>query len=227
MKKERKIINEVIKTFNNNIISGLCSIAELYMTDQCEAENAEQECERVLKEAINLDDKNYEVLQLIGSFKISQENKEEAIKYLLQSKDCWALCEEEPPFEVKVNFVKLLLELEQFETSAEILEDLLEENDSDSEIWYLYAFSLLSFDPTEARRSLDKCCELLNKNGIDSQIIIDQVDDLSEKINKAIQNLPEDFEEIIVEEYIDDIDDEENLGSTEMETVEDGQEMEI
>jgi len=187
-----KLDVEVIKSINNNIISGLCSIAELYMTDECEEENAEQECEKVLMEAYKIDEKNYEVLQLIGSFKISQNKKEEAINFLLKSKENWHIYEDGPPTEVKVNFVKLLLELEQYEASAQIIDELLEENEADSELWFLSAFSLLQIDPIEARQSLDKCCEILNTIGLDAPNIIEQVEDLNEKINQAIQNIPQD-----------------------------------
>jgi len=127
--------------------------------------------------------KNYEVLQLIGSFKISQNKKEEAVKFLLQSKENWNLYEESPPYDVKINFVKLFLELELYETSVEIIEEILEENDSDSELWFLNSFSLLSIDPVEAKISLDKCCEIISNNGIDAPSILSQIEDLNEKKN--------------------------------------------
>jgi len=205
---------DFIRNFNDNIISGLCSIAELYMTDECEGENAEQECEKVLMEAFKIDEKNYEVLQLIGSFRISQNKKDEAISYLLQSKDNWYNDEDGgPPREVKVNFVKLLLELEQFQVSSQIIEDLIEENDADSELWFLSAFSLLTIDPSEARQSLDKCCEILNSSGNDiPPNIVEQIEDLNLKINTVLQNTPKD------EQNFDEDNEEDNL---DMENVED------
>jgi len=204
----------VIRNFNNIIISGLCSIAEIYMTDECDAENAEQECEKYLMEAIKIDDKNYEVLQLVGSFKISQNKKEEAISFLLKSKEHWDSSEEGVPPEVKVNFVKLLLELEQFEASSQILEELIEENEYDSEFWFLNAFSLLPIDPIEAKRSLEKCYELLTSQGLNDPDVITQVEELNEKITTTIKNLPEEEKIEIDEEY----DLEENMGEDEMET---------
>jgi len=208
-----------IRNFNNIIISGLCSIAEIYMTDECDAEKAEQECERILMEAINLDDKNYEVLQLIGSFKISQNKKDEAISFLLKSKDNWNQFDEGPTPEVKVNFVKLLLELEQFDASSQILEELIEENEHDSEFWYLYAFSLLPIDPIEAKLSIEKCCELLTSQGLNDPNIISQVEDLNEKITTSIKNLPE--EEKIEMDAYDEENMEENIEENieEMETI--------
>jgi hypothetical protein len=52
------------------LIAGLCSIAELYMTDLCELEDAEQQCDRVLSEALKHDKNNYEALQLLASFRV-------------------------------------------------------------------------------------------------------------------------------------------------------------
>jgi len=153
------------------------------MTDECFAENAEQECDRLLSEAIKIDNRNYEALQLMASFKISQNKKDEAIRYLQQSKDCWSFLEESPPFDFRVNCSKLFLELEQYETASEILEGLINENDSDSEIWFLLAFSLASIDPNEAKHALDKCCKLLS--GTDDQEIISQVEELNSKITSS------------------------------------------
>ncbi len=52
------------------LIAGLCAIAELFMTDLCEQEVAEQLCYKVLAEALKLDKNNYEALQLLASFRV-------------------------------------------------------------------------------------------------------------------------------------------------------------
>lgn len=54
------------------LIASLCSIAELYMTDLCDEEDAEQRCDAVLGEALRLDKGNYEALQLLASFRVRQ-----------------------------------------------------------------------------------------------------------------------------------------------------------
>jgi len=152
------------------------------MTDECFAENAELECERLLTEAIKLDDHNYEALQLMGSFRISQDRKEDAINFLLQSKASWNDSEEAPPFELRINASKLFLELEQHNISAEILEELVSENDSDSEAWFLYAFSLSPDEPKEAKEALDKCCELISMSGCNDPNIMAQIEELNTRI---------------------------------------------
>lgn len=52
---------------------------------------------------------------------------------------------------------KLMLELQQNETAAELLESLLEENDDVSEVWFLLATALSHFDVPAAIEPLNQC----------------------------------------------------------------------
>jgi len=170
------------------IVSGLSAMVEIYMTDECFDENAESECQRLLTEALRLDPTNTEALQLMASFKISQQNTEEALKYLLMSKDTWINndVEEMPSYEFRTQCAKLCLELEQWETASDILDLLLEEYDGNAEIWYLSGFAYSFYDAEAALDCLTKSRQLLVNQNCQNPQILEQVDTCLRKVNQLL-----------------------------------------
>lgn len=69
-RKERNVNKEVAKAY--------CGIAELYLTDLCDEEDAEQQCENALKSALDVDKGNLDAKQTLASMRISQCNTAEA-----------------------------------------------------------------------------------------------------------------------------------------------------
>lgn len=69
-RKEQKINREVAKAH--------CGIAELYLTDLCDEEDAEQQCENALKSALEVDRDNLDAKQTLASLRISQCNMTDA-----------------------------------------------------------------------------------------------------------------------------------------------------
>jgi len=108
--------------------------------------------------------------------------KDEALLYLNRARESWDNADEPPAYELRISAVKLYLELVQFEIAASIAEELIAENDSDSEAWYLFSFSLAPNEPLDAKYALDKCCELLTLSGVDDPDILNQVEELNKKI---------------------------------------------
>uniref|UniRef100_A0A6B2LBX4 Uncharacterized protein n=1 Tax=Arcella intermedia TaxID=1963864 RepID=A0A6B2LBX4_9EUKA len=172
----------------DRMVSCLSAMAEIYLTDECFAENAESECNRLLLEALQLNPQHTEALQLMASFKISQQNKPEAIQYLLKSRTTWSEnVAELPTYEFRVQTAKLFLELEQWEPAAEVLDGLLEELDSNSEIWYLAGFANLTLDAEYSKECLEKCTLLLKKENCNDQGIWTQVNDCMSKVHGYIE----------------------------------------
>jgi len=67
-----------------------CNIAELYLTDLCEEETAESDCEQYLEKALQLKDSDGEplvdALQTMASLRLSQEERQlEAIPFILRA----------------------------------------------------------------------------------------------------------------------------------------------
>ncbi|KAJ6245595.1 hypothetical protein M0813_20014 [Anaeramoeba flamelloides] len=71
------------------IISGLCSLVEIYMTDLCFDEDAEERCENYLKKAFELSENNFESYLTLCNLRISQERNEDAKSSLFTSISLW------------------------------------------------------------------------------------------------------------------------------------------
>lgn len=147
--------------------SALCSLAELLMglihdaLDEAEDDSEEEvsrlyiEVESLLQEAGSGTSKNPEPLQALCSLRVLQGREEEALVLLKESLQLWwdevddnedNDNEEEkdesilPSYEFRFETAKLLLELDDSTaTAADILEGLLEENDTVPDVWLLLA----------------------------------------------------------------------------------------
>jgi len=170
------------------IVSGLGAMVEIYMTDECFDDNAEPECDRLLSEALRLDPSNPEPLQLMASFKISQQNPEEALKYLILSKDTWINRDVEnmPSYEFRIQTAKLFIELQQMEPASEVLDLLLEEYDDNAEIWYLAGYAYSFYDPEAALDCLTRARKKLVKQNCADPQIFEQVDTCLHKVNQML-----------------------------------------
>jgi len=104
------------------------------------------------------------------------------------------LTSEPPAFELRVNALKLFLELELFDISSNIAEELINENDSDPEIWYLYSFSLAPNDPNDAKYALDKCISLFGDYDDIDEDILAQIKDLKARIEKDPKYVPNEID---------------------------------
>lgn len=171
----------------NSLISALCAIIEVYMTDLCYEPEAESECMKLIEQALTVDPNSVEALQVMASIKISQQFPDEALEFLKKSYEQWKDFEFEqmPSFEFRSTAAKLFLELENSEIAADILCDLLNEDDEISELWYLHAFSLSELDPEGAIESLTKARELLDKFGCQDQSFYERIDQLAEMLKEC------------------------------------------
>lgn len=85
--------------------------------------------------------------------------------------------------------------MEQYKEASEILEELTEDDDQVSEIWYLLAFCYSYFDVQSSPECLEKAIKLLNDSGITEESIWKQVNDLSEKIKNELGKIEKNDEE--------------------------------
>ncbi|KAL3868147.1 hypothetical protein ACJMK2_040981 [Sinanodonta woodiana] len=149
---------------DRDISSAYLSIAEIYMTDLCFSENAEDKCKENIEKAIAADTQNPEALQTMSNFMLSKDDKEEARKMIRKSVELWlppASSKEgaelvgngpesdegvtEPntqlPYDSRKSAAKILIEVEEYDLTSDVLDNLLEENDEDPELWYLHGWT--------------------------------------------------------------------------------------
>ncbi|KAJ8411664.1 hypothetical protein AAFF_G00164720 [Aldrovandia affinis] len=141
-----------------------CSVAEIFFTDLCMDEGAEDKCKEAIEKALQYDPDNPEAMQLMASYLFSTNSVQEGREFLMRSVALWLPCqrseaepspsgEEEglgdeeqqqsliPSYESRITTAKLLVEAEEYETATEVLEGLLEEDDEVVQVWYLLGWA--------------------------------------------------------------------------------------
>ncbi|KAJ3426717.1 lipopolysaccharide assembly protein b [Anaeramoeba flamelloides] len=78
-----------LEDLTNQIISGLCSLVEIYMTDLCFNTDAEQRCENYVKKAFEISESNFEAYLTLCNLRISQQRFDEAKIALFESISIW------------------------------------------------------------------------------------------------------------------------------------------
>ncbi|WAR24244.1 ACL4-like protein, partial [Mya arenaria] len=121
------------------------SIAEIYMTDCCFDDGAEEKCRSNIEKAITEDETNPDALQLMASFLLSKEKNEEARESIKKSVSLWLpdyKASEQPEastsdpiecsqsFESRLAAGKILIEVGEHE-----------ENDEIVDVWYLIGWA--------------------------------------------------------------------------------------
>lgn len=129
------------------LANALCGIAEVYMTDlSWDDAEAEEQCNKVVEEALSVAPDRPETLQTAASVRISQSRKEDARKYLRMSLDLWKDLDSEdtdvPDYATRISLSRLLMEAEMEDEAIEVLERLVAEDDHSVEAWYLGGWCL-------------------------------------------------------------------------------------
>jgi tetratricopeptide (TPR) repeat protein len=71
-----------VQELQQQLATACCNVAELFLTDLCYNENAEQQCERFVTEALNTLPDHLDALQTMTSLRLSQKRNTEAISYV-------------------------------------------------------------------------------------------------------------------------------------------------
>lgn len=198
------------KISDRDISNAYCSIAELYMTDCCDDEDAENHCRQTIEKAISTDNHNPEAYQLNASFLLVTQNLEEAKTMINKSVSLWLPKAKEldkastkPPsgdgdkedfdavspvalsFQTRLQTAQILTEVSEYETACDVLEGLLDENDEMVEVWHLLGWVNYQQGTdyyTNARHYLNKAKEVMKKTGDKDDDMLKHIDELLEKL---------------------------------------------
>lgn len=109
-------------------------------------EDAENQCESLITEALLVDPQAPEVLQTLASIRISQLRQDDARAALSRSLGLWKDLPPEDPkvpeFATRVSLARLLMEVAMELEALEVLERLILEDDQSVEAWYLGGWCL-------------------------------------------------------------------------------------
>lgn len=128
-----------------------CSISEIFMSDCCFEENAEDKCSIAIDLAIKSDPTNPEAYQCLAALQVVKDQIEEAKESLQKSLSFWlpSIENEEsdenaekrlqslPLYDSRIKTSKLLIEAKMLYEASKVLETLLEDDDEVVEVWYL------------------------------------------------------------------------------------------
>lgn len=201
------------------LATALCGIAEVYMTDlSWDDKEAEETCEKVMAEALELSPDNPEILQTYASVRISQNKKEEAQQFLATSLGIWKDLPEDsleiPDFAVRVSLARLLMEVQLEEAAMEVIGRLIQEDDDSVETWYLGGWCLYliaeqqktsmnghanedetaSHDQVmlSSRKWLLRCLKLYHKQEYEDEKLRDHAQELVAQLNSVFGEPAED-----------------------------------
>lgn len=189
---------------DSDISGAYSAIAELYMTDLCFEEEAESKCKTFIEKAIDIDKENPEGYQLMASFLLSKDDKENAKDVMKKSVSLWLpkfkaldkgeVTEQENNdpveavplgYDTRISTTKILIEVDEYETAIDVAEGLLDENDEVPQVWYLIGWANFSMGEdykSNARFYLEKCKKLCAKLKYEDEELLKHVDELLSEI---------------------------------------------
>lgn len=200
-------------------------------------ENAEEQCEKYVTNALLAHDRSPEALQTFASMRLSQVRIEDAKEKLATSMSIWEDqvpgTPEFPTYASRLSLVRLLLECEMTEDAFRVLQQLQQEDDEVVELWYLFGWTYYlqgeNSKDLEKRREawedsrdcLHKCQSLYQRMDWDDEALKEHASDLLANIHAF--GISIEFEEphMNATEEEDDSGDEEHWESDEDEMDED------
>ncbi|XP_064647778.1 uncharacterized protein LOC135500319 [Lineus longissimus] len=201
------------------ISSAYCSVAEIYMTDCCDDEGAEEKCQSSIEKSIEADNSNPEAYQMMASFLLVKQDKDNAKEAINRSVSLWlpkfkerekSTSEDFDPveavpltYQTRVQAAQILTEVEEYQTAFEILESLLDEDDEVIQVWYMIGL-LNHLQGSEyygnARHYLAKAKELSTKLVCDDEPMLKHIEELIDELGagdeEAVETDGDDWEDV-------------------------------
>jgi len=195
------------KVSPRDISNAYCSLAELYMTDCCMDEGAEQLCEKSCQHALEMDGENPEACLVMCNFLLTKGDIDAAKNISMKMYDVWtSLSQNEDDsivdlmtYESRMTLMKILIEVDFCDKVLDIGVQLLEENEDDIRIWYYIGLSKSLLEEVEGQRYyLDTALYLYEKNEHNDA-------DMLSHLKELISNCPsEDTEDIADEDVMEE-----------------------
>ena len=171
---------EAERSLRFDLSESFCSLAELYLTDLCFNDDAEQQCESAVTSACTVCPENPTGFQLQASLRLSQSRLDDAKVSLATSVKLWSTCPEPfyPSFDSRTRTASLLMECGMNCEATSCLEALVQEDDAHPECWYLLARCHATLEaPESAVECLEMATQLFRTEAGSAGEAMDGVDD--------------------------------------------------
>eukprot|EP00922_Rhytidocystis_sp_ex-Travisia-forbesii_P015368 GHVS01022920.1.p1 GENE.GHVS01022920.1~~GHVS01022920.1.p1 ORF type:complete len:279 (+),score=62.40 GHVS01022920.1:48-839(+) len=157
------------------VCGAYCSMAEIFMTDLCDEEQAESQCLENIQQALLTCPHHFEAHSTLAQFQKIVGDVEEAVtsaQRAMQILRTAADDEDEesmPSLEVRVNFSRTLIDLNEASDAIEVLEGCLKMDEEDLQVWYVFGCALLvSGDADGALEAAEKAKQCLEQSALSS-----------------------------------------------------------
>ncbi|CDJ60005.1 hypothetical protein, conserved [Eimeria maxima] len=176
------------------LVRAYCSVAELYLTDLCEEEEAEASATSAVQKALELDPESPDALLCDAQLKKVQDDAEGAIRaakclystlkrlhkramkqMMINAEDesCLFTSPEEEDsdafvsIETRVNAARLFIDVGMVKPALKVLKACLDENDEDPQVWLVLCCALYKSDDFDSCLSaLDELKQRMKRSGI-------------------------------------------------------------
>lgn len=141
------------------LVSALCGLAELYLSDLCMEPDAEARCEAYVAEALLVAPASPEALQTLASVRISQQRMPDAVAALDRALAALAAlpAPDTPSYAARIALARLLIECARYEPALALLERLQAEHDQLPDLWYLGGWALFLLGEGEGPAGRAEC----------------------------------------------------------------------
>ncbi|XP_062522911.1 uncharacterized protein LOC134197579 [Corticium candelabrum] len=217
-----------------DLSNACCSAAELYVTDLCHEVEAEGQCETFCLKALEYAPENPQALQVSSSFLLSANRINEARDRIKRSVAIWLTVPDDsdqevsfdinslerfPPYFVRMNCVKILIEVGEYDLAYHVISTLLAEDDEVVAVWYLagWMYHLQGEGYSdEAARHLLHAKQLASKVVCDDTDMLKHVDELLASLENVELKLGDDDDDNDDDDDYDECDGDEcdeNIGN--------------
>lgn len=179
------------------LAAALCAVAEVFLTDRCDDDDAEARCEALAEEAVALvaplaEQTLCEPYVTLASLRMSQQRDDDARAALVTARAIISAAPEEepPPFDVRMSCAKLLMEVGSAAEALEILQELRLEHEDSLELWYITgAAALQAGEPQLALDEAAAACDFAQSDACpaEEREWLEQLMELREEAAAAVQ----------------------------------------
>jgi len=115
----------------------MSAMAKVYLTDMYAEAGSSAQCEALLDKALRHDSENPEACQALADLRLTQGRQGEALLLARRTAEICVRCPEGmvPTYDFRVVTARLLVELSEYRDASRLLEDLVVEDEEDTEAW--------------------------------------------------------------------------------------------
>lgn len=188
---------EQLKILRSKMSEALCGQIEIWMTDLCMEPEAESSCEKLITEALMVDDQLPESWSILGSIRISQQRDDDAIVALNKSWELFSSGSYECGAYSIPQLIRLgqsLIELDQYETVLDLTQFLGNLDDEVVEVYYLNGLAHFELYNIEVAKSNGQRTRIANRSAVGAREAWNFLIELSKQVDDDYSEMIEDVQ---------------------------------